>query len=77
MKLLFFGAIAEIVGKRESKLKLSESATLSNVVERLETQYSGLAAQKLLFAVNEEYVSESTKVSDDDELAIFAAVSGG
>ncbi len=76
MKLLFFGAAADIVGTRETELALGETS-LAGVIEHLKSQHSGLCSQKLLFAVNEEYSDGSVLVSDGDEIAIFTAVSGG
>jgi molybdopterin converting factor small subunit len=46
-------------------------------VQRLVGDHPGLGIRRLLFAVNEEYVSPTARLKDGDELAIFTAVSGG
>lgn len=77
VKLLFFGATADTVGIRELELDLADGSTVSDVVEKLKQDNPSLVKDKLLTALNEEYVSAKTVVRDGDELALFTAVSGG
>jgi molybdopterin converting factor small subunit len=77
VRVLFFGATADIVGKRELCV-LTSGATVSALLDRLISDYPRLADQKLHFALNQEYASRDTFVDGQyDELAIFTAVSGG
>ena len=77
VRILFFGSTADIVGKRELCI-LTVGATVSELLDRLISDYPRLADQKLHFALNEEYASGDTfVVGMYDELAIFTAVSGG
>lgn len=77
IRVLFFGATADIVGKRELCI-LTPGATVSELLDRLIADYPRLADQKLHFAVNQEYASGDTFVEGMyDEFAIFTAVSGG
>lgn len=74
---LFFGATADLVGKREIELDFGNASTVGEMIERLNLEHPALIKHKLLVALNEEYVSLDTSVRDGDTLAIFTAVSGG
>ena len=78
IRVLFFGATADLVGKREVDATLGDDAASPvDVVHWLAVEHPGLGARRLLFAVNEEYVTPTTRLNDGDELAIFTPVSGG
>jgi molybdopterin converting factor subunit 1 len=77
IRVKFFGATADIVGKREVDTTVDEEASPVEVVQRLVVDHPGLGIRRLLFAVNEEYVESSAQLNDGDELAIFTPVSGG
>jgi molybdopterin converting factor small subunit len=77
VRLLFFGATAEAVGKREIILALDRPAVASEAVQMITDEHPGIKRHKLLTALNQEYVTGDTLLSDGDELAIFTAVSGG
>ena len=77
INVFFFGATAELAGSRKVETDVSENANAADVIANLITRYPELKDRKLLFAVNEEYVSEDTRLKNGDELAIFLAVSGG
>lgn len=77
VNLIFFGATADAVGKREIELDLADGATVDDALDQLKQSNSGLGKHKLLIALNEEYVSLDMTVRDGDTLAIFTAVSGG
>jgi molybdopterin converting factor small subunit len=77
VKLLFFGATADTVGKREIEFDLTPGSTVGQVLENIKLTNPGLSKHKLLVALNEEYVSPESAVRDGDTLAVFTAVSGG
>ena len=77
VNVLFFGATADEVGKREMQLSLADRATTSQAVSKIVEQYPQLSNHKLLFSVNLSYVPGEKVLEDRDELAIFTAVSGG
>jgi len=77
VKLLFFGATADAVGKRDFELDLADGSTVGEVLEKLKQENPSIGKHKLLTALNEEYVSSETTVKNGDELAVFTAVSGG
>lgn len=77
MKVLFFGQTAEIVGARELEITLNEAVQAKEAFAEVLEKYPKLKENKLLFAVNQEYSNGEELIKNNDELAIFTAVSGG
>lgn len=77
IRVLFFGATAEITGERALTFDPPGSATSGNVFESVLARYPSLSSHRLLYSVNQTYASGEESVADGDELAIFTAVSGG
>lgn len=77
VQILFFGATAEEVGKREIELDLATETSAREAFQRVVSDYPKLQNHKLLFAVNQEYSDGSETLKANDELAVFTAVSGG
>lgn len=77
IKLLLFGATADVVGSRQLDLNTDETTTAKSLIDQLSQQHPTLAKHKLLIAVNEEYAEADTVLNDGDEVALFTAVSGG
>lgn len=77
VKVLFFGATAETVGKREITIDLPVETTADDAFARIIAANPDLKRHKLLFAVNETYADADKIIGDGDELAVFTAVSGG
>ncbi|MEZ5346613.1 MAG: MoaD/ThiS family protein [Pyrinomonadaceae bacterium] len=81
VKVLFFGATAETVGKRETDLELEESVNAETALHQILSEFPELDknhdAASLHFSVNQEYANGGETIRDGDELAIFTAVSGG
>lgn len=75
--ILFFGATADLTGTRKVETTVSEPVSAGDLIAQLHAEYPDLKDRNLLFAVNEEYVSENTPLNNGDELAIFTPVSGG
>jgi len=75
IRVLFFGATAELVGHREIKTDIDGWA--SRLLDKIVADYPQLGSQKLLISVNQEHASGETVVRDGDEIAIFTPVSGG
>ena len=75
VKVLFFGATAELAGTREAEI--SDAVDVSDVFAKARVRFPRLGTRNLLFALNQGYASGSEAVSDGDEIAIFAPVSGG
>ncbi|MBP9664229.1 MAG: MoaD/ThiS family protein [Pyrinomonadaceae bacterium] len=75
--VLFFGATAEMAGKRKIEIEPAPDMTAGSLVERLVSDYPALASHKLRISVNQTYADAAEPVSDGDEVAVFTAVSGG
>ena len=77
VRVLFFGAAADLAGTRQAEVEVAAGMTAGELVESLKSKHPGLAGQKLLFAVNEEYADPATPLQNGSEVAIFTPVSGG
>jgi molybdopterin synthase sulfur carrier subunit len=77
ISILFFGATADETGKRSFQLPIAQGITSGTAIDQVLANYPRLSRHRLLFAVNQQYVSKDTVLNDGDELAIFTAVSGG
>ena len=77
INVLFFGATADIAGKRVEEIQLNEGSTAENVLSELYSRFPPLAAQKLHISIDQEYARPDSPVKNGDEIAIFTAVSGG
>ena len=77
VRVLFFGATADLVGMREIELPISDRESASDVVEKFASEHPEIKNHKLLLAINEEYAAPDTRLKDGDKLAVFTAVSGG
>jgi molybdopterin converting factor subunit 1 len=79
VRLLFFATLKDIVGARQMQVDVPSGATVSDVLSHLERTYPRIKDYRpvVLTAINEEYVDQTARVSDGDEVAIFPPVSGG
>lgn len=77
VKILFFGATAEIVRSREIALEIHGQTTSQAIFEQLLEKYPELFGRRLHFSVNQQYATGREIVRDSDEIAVFTAVSGG
>ena len=77
VRVLFFGATADETGLRSIDFPIECDLSVQAAVEEILKKFPRLRRHRLLFAVNQNYVSENQKLQNEDELAVFAAVSGG
>lgn len=77
VRILFFGATADVVGEREIMMFPAAADTAGDVFNTVIAKFPQLQLHKLLFSVNKEFSSGFEKLREGDELAIFTAVSGG
>jgi molybdopterin synthase catalytic subunit len=81
VRVLFFGAARDAVGRGEVDVLLPGSQTAESAFAEVLARFPALSrfGRSLLFAVNQEYAqAESTlEVRNGDELAVFPPVSGG
>jgi molybdopterin converting factor small subunit len=77
IRVLFFGATADVSKCREMDVALENGRTAGDVFNSVVNQHPRLRDHKLLYSINQEFASGDETVRDGDELAIFTAVSGG
>jgi molybdopterin converting factor subunit 1 len=80
VRVLFFGAARDSIGRDEIELSIAAPATAASAFEEILSSYPELErrfGRSLLFAVNQEYARGESPVSEGDELALFPPVSGG
>jgi molybdopterin converting factor small subunit len=77
VRVLFFGATADVVKKREIEIVCDEKSVAREAFDEILAEFPALTKHKLLFSVNQNYSSGEEIIRDGDELAIFTAVSGG
>ena len=76
----FFAAYRQIAGKDTFELQLDNTATVADVIERLEQQYPGFSGRlkaNALVAINEQYVHRKQELQPNDTVVFFPPVSGG
>jgi molybdopterin converting factor subunit 1 len=80
VKVLFFGAAAEIAGKKEDEISLSAGSDSGAALDKIlaaDPAFTESFKNSLLFAVNQEYATGEEILRDGDELALIPPVSGG
>jgi molybdopterin synthase catalytic subunit len=79
VKILFFGAARDAVGRGEVEFVLAGTPTASGAFAQVLERFPDLQrfGRSLLFAVNQEYAAADREVNEGDELAVFPPVSGG
>ncbi len=75
----YFGSVRDDSGIEKESLVLEDNSTISQAISSLKEKHHGLKNRKgqILFALNQSYSPEETKLNDGDELALFPVVSGG
>ncbi|HEV7643442.1 MAG TPA: MoaD/ThiS family protein [Pyrinomonadaceae bacterium] len=80
VNVLFFGAAAELTGKRNEEIAFPAGVNAAGARESVLAAYPLLGERyrgSLLFSLNEEYADGGEVLKDGDELAFFPPVSGG
>ena len=79
IRTLFFAAYRDLLGTGELELRLPEGATVGSLVEDLRGRGGPWATlpEDPAVAVNQEYASSGTSLSDGDEVALIPPVAGG
>ncbi|MBI2504704.1 MAG: molybdopterin converting factor subunit 1 [Candidatus Latescibacteria bacterium] len=79
IRLLLFASCRDAVGGKELDLEVIEGLSAGGLREELALRYPRLKPlkEKLLVAVNAEYVGGETVLKDGDEVALIPPVSGG
>ena len=80
VRILYFAAVRDLVGKSEEELELPEQVNeLESLVAELERQRPELAGRLggVRFALNETFASAHDRVSAGDVIAVIPPVAGG
>jgi MoaE-MoaD fusion protein len=79
VRVLFFGAIREIVGVREDTVDVLEGTRPLELLMAYETRFPRLRemAPSIAVAVNQRFASPDASISEGDEIAFLPPVSGG
>ena len=79
VSVLLFSAAREVVGQEAVELELPDAATIAAARSALLQSFPALTAraQNLLWAVNNEYASDTRVLQATDVVACFPPVSGG
>ncbi len=79
IRVLLFGQLKDIAGRREDTLDLEAGATLAEVVAHYSARFPGFKtlASSIACSVNEEYAQLSAALHEGDEIGLLPPVSGG
>ena len=79
MKILFFGALSEIVGQDQIEITALSAMPLDSDSLQLNWQerYPTFANVFYRIAVNKQIINENTTLSPSDEIAFLPSFSGG
>jgi molybdopterin synthase catalytic subunit len=77
--VLLFASVAEMAGTRRLSLDLRDGARVLDLERELVRRYPKLAglADRIVYALNEEYVDRSQVIHAGDTVAVIPPVSGG
>jgi molybdopterin converting factor subunit 1 len=79
VRVRFFAALREAVGREGLDLELPDGSTPDDVWMRLSADFPGLAPHRrsLAAAVNRRYAAFASPLSEGDEVVFIPPVSGG
>ncbi len=80
INIRFFAFLRERLGTDTLDYEFTDEKTISDIKQKLIASgepWTLLAEQDVLIAVNQTLTSESSPVSDGDEIAFFPPVTGG
>jgi molybdopterin converting factor small subunit len=77
VRVLFFGATADIAGTRALDLPVEEDLKADRFLKKMIDRFPALASHRLHLSINQQYVSDDETIRKGDEVALFTAVSGG
>jgi molybdopterin converting factor subunit 1 len=79
IKVKFFAILRERAGTAELTKEIGDGSTVADLWQALQQDYPKLnvAGIRLLYAVNQNYVSPDSRLKDQDEVVFIPPVSGG
>ena len=75
----YYGILEQVCGTRAELLHDADIVTVDDAIDCLVRSHAGLVAHRghMAYAVGEELISESTRLTDGCVLALLPPVSGG
>jgi molybdopterin converting factor subunit 1 len=79
VRIKFFAVLRERAGAGEIAKEIAEGSTVADLWRALQREYPKLDVPgiRLLYAVNQNYVSRDHELRDNDEVVFVPPVSGG
>ncbi|MGH7797012.1 MAG: molybdopterin converting factor subunit 1 [Candidatus Binatia bacterium] len=79
VRIKFFAILRERAGTSEATKEIAAGSTVADLWRQLQGEYPKLDVPgiRLLYAVNQNYVSVEHKLNDNDEVVFVPPVSGG
>ena len=77
IRIIFFAATADRAKTRATQVEMPVGATIAHLGQRVVDEYPPLQDLRLVYALNEQYVSANQLLNDGDDVAVFTPVSGG
>lgn len=79
IRVLFFGMLKDLAGRRADTLTVSDSAVLGDVLAHYEAKLPKMKdlLPSIAISVNREYAGPEVRLHPDDEIAFLPPVSGG
>jgi MoaE-MoaD fusion protein len=79
VRVLFFGLLTDVVGRRSDTVSLPDGSTLKDLLAHYQSNFPGLAgfASSLAVSLNQNYAPLSASLREGDEVALLPPVSGG
>ena len=79
VRVLFFGALRDLLGRSDDALTLPEGARLADLLNHYEAELPRLKdfLPAIALSINQEYASPGAALHDRDEVALLPPVSGG
>lgn len=78
IELRYFASMRDLMGTVEDETAVPEGSTVESLLEKMKREHEPLGEMdRVLVAVNGEYVDLSTILEEGDIVAMFPPVSGG
>jgi sulfur-carrier protein len=76
IQLLFFSYLRDEIGQETIRIETNQM-TIQDIKSYLSKHYQLTSLDSIMFAVNEEYATDTTIVNAGDKVALIPPVSGG
>ncbi len=77
LKLLFFGALSDIVNDKQQIIDVIDAKDVSSLHSFLKIKYPSLNSYTYKIAVNQQVMDENKLLNDGDEIAFLPPFAGG